>query len=56
MENLVNAERVILKEFENKEVFSACMPIEGYGGKGHGQLALGPFRPVGLKDPKTSQP
>ncbi len=55
VENLVNAERVILKEFENKEVFSACMPIEVMAERGMDSLRFGPFRPVGLKDPKTSQ-
>ncbi len=55
VENLVNAEKVILKEFEKKDVFNACMPVEVMAGKGEDTLRFGPLRPVGLTDPKTDR-
>lgn len=52
---LINAETVILKEFENKDVFNACMPIEVMAKKGEDSIRFGPLRPVGIRDPKTDK-
>ena len=52
---LINAETVILKEFENKDVFNACMPIEIMAKKGEDSMRFGPLRPVGIRDPKTDK-
>ncbi len=41
-------ERVLLKEFEKRDVFSACQPVEYMADKGRDTLRFGPLRPVGL--------
>lgn len=53
VEELANAKRVITKDFEKKDIFNACMPIEVMAERGRDSLRFGPFRPVGLTDPKT---
>lgn len=52
---LVNAQRVELKDFEKKDfnVYEACMPVEVMGGRGVDTLRFGPLKPVGLRDPRT---
>ncbi len=45
---LKNAKRVQLKEFENRDLFSACLPIEVLAQRGEDALRFGPLRPVGL--------
>lgn len=55
VEELVGAERVILRDFEKKDVFSACMPVEVMANKGVDTLRFGPLRPVGLTDPNTGR-
>ena len=52
---LVNAETVILRDFENKDVFNACMPIEIMAKRGEDAMRFGPLRPVGLRDPRTGE-
>lgn len=54
VENLINAERVILKDFEKKDIFNACMPIEEMAKKGEDTLRFGPLRPVGIYHPETN--
>ena len=54
-EELVSAEKVVLREFEKKDVFNACMPVEIMAGKGKDTLRFGPLRPVGLTDPTTGK-
>ena len=51
---LCTAERVILREFENKDLFQACQPIEELARKGFDAPRYGPFKPVGLRDPQTN--
>ena len=55
VDNLVNADKVILRDFEKKDVFNACMPVEVMAGKGVDTLRFGPLRPVGLTDPATGR-
>ena len=55
VDNLVNADKVILRDFEKKDVFNACMPVEVMAQKGLDTLRFGPLRPVGLTDPKTGR-
>ncbi len=50
---LINAERAIPKEFERKELFSACQPVEEIARTGLDALRFGPLKPVGLTDPNT---
>lgn len=55
VEALVSAERVVLKEFESKDLFQACQPIEEIARRGGDALRFGPFKPVGLTDPATGE-
>ncbi len=49
VEELVGAERVELHEFEKKEIFEGCMPVEVMAARGKDTLRFGTLRPVGLK-------
>lgn len=55
VEALIGAERVVLKEFESKDLFQACQPIEEIARRGGDALRFGPFKPVGLTDPRTGE-
>lgn len=50
---LVNAEIVTLHEFEKKEIFEGCIPIEIMAKRGKDTLRFGPLKPVGFTDPRT---
>ena len=50
---LVNAEVVTLHEFEKKEIFEGCMPIEIMAKRGIDTIRFGPLKPVGFTDPRT---
>ena len=50
---LINAEIVNLHEFEKKEIFEGCMPIEIMAKRGEDTLRFGPLKPVGFIDPRT---
>ncbi len=52
---LISAERATLHEFEKKEVFEGCMPIEIMAQRGKDTLRFGPLKPVGLTNPKTDR-
>ena len=52
---LVNAEIVILHDFEKKEIFEGCMPIEVMAKRGIDTLRFGPLKPVGFDDPRTGK-
>ncbi|MEG2002175.1 MAG: methylenetetrahydrofolate--tRNA-(uracil(54)-C(5))-methyltransferase (FADH(2)-oxidizing) TrmFO, partial [Clostridia bacterium] len=45
---LINAECVILKDFEKKDVFEGCMPIEIMAKRGVDTMCFGTLKPVGL--------
>lgn len=49
IKELVNAERVELHDFEKKEIFEGCMPVEVMASRGEDSLRFGPLRPVGLR-------
>ena len=51
---LINAEGVTLKDFENKKVFESCMPIEVMARRGEDAIRFGPLKPVGLMDKRTN--
>ena len=51
--DLVNAEVVTLHDFEKKEIFEGCMPIEIMAKRGIDTLRFGPLKPVGFTDPRT---
>lgn len=46
---LVNAQTVLLKDFEKREIFEGCMPVEVMAKRGVDALRFGPLRPVGIK-------
>ena len=52
---LVNAEIVELHDFEKKEIFEGCMPIEIMAKRGLDTLRFGPLKPVGFTDPRTGK-
>ena len=52
---LVAAERVVLRDFETRELFQACQPIEEIARKGLDAPRFGPLKPVGLTDPRTGR-
>ena len=52
---LVNAEVVTLHDFEKREIFEGCMPIEIMSKRGIDTLRYGPLKPVGFDDPRTAK-
>ena len=54
-EELVNAEIVVLHEFEKKEIFEGCMPIEIMAKRGMDTLRFGPLKPVGFTDKRIGR-
>ena len=52
---LVEAEVVTLHEFEKREIFEGCMPIEIMAKRGLDTLRFGPLKPVGFDDPRTGR-
>lgn len=52
---LINAEVVTLHEFEKKEIFEGCMPIEIMAKRGIDTLCFGPLKPVGFEDVRTGK-
>ena len=55
VQELINAEVVNLHEFEKKEIFEGCMPIEIMAKRGIDTLRFGPLKPVGFDDPRTAK-
>lgn len=53
---LINANRVPLHQFEKELHFEACMPIEVIAKGGYRSLTFGPMKPVGLTPPDGSKP
>lgn len=51
---LINAEIVTLHEFEKREIFEGCMPVEVMAKRGIDTLRYGPLKPVGFTDPRTN--
>lgn len=52
---LINASRVIEKDFERRELFAACQPVEEVARSGLDALRFGALKPVGLTDPRTQK-
>lgn len=49
---LVDARRTTEKDFEKRELFQACQPVEEVGRTGRDALRYGALKPVGLTDPR----
>ena len=54
-DNLINAQIVTLHEFEKREIFEGCMPIEIMAKRGRDTLRFGPLKPVGFTDKRTGR-
>ena len=54
-QELIDAEVVELHEFEKREIFEGCMPIEVMAKRGKDTLRFGPLKPVGFTDPRTGK-
>ncbi|MBP3831049.1 MAG: methylenetetrahydrofolate--tRNA-(uracil(54)-C(5))-methyltransferase (FADH(2)-oxidizing) TrmFO [Clostridia bacterium] len=52
---LINAEVVTLHDFEKREIFEGCMPVEIMAKRGEDTLRYGPLKPVGFDDPRTAK-
>ena len=52
---LLDGDKVPLKDFEKKNYFEGCLPIEVMNERGQNTLRFGPMKPVGLPDPRTGQ-
>ena len=52
---LVAAERVIERDFERRELFAACQPVEEVARTGLDAMRYGALKPVGLIDPRTGK-
>ena len=48
VEELVNAEKATLHDFEKREIFEGCMPVEIMAARGKDTLRFGTLKPVGL--------
>ena len=52
-QELVNAQVINMHEFEKREIFEGCMPVEVMAKRGIDTLRFGPLKPVGFIDPRT---
>ena len=52
---LINAEKAQLHEFDKINVYEGCMPIEILASRGKDSMRYGPLKPVGLTDPRTGR-
>ena len=55
VEELLQAEKVPLKDFEEPRYFEGCLPIEVMAERGRDTLRFGPMKPKGLIDPRTGR-
>ena len=47
---LLSAEKAVLHDFEKREIFEGCMPLEVMASRGAESLRYANFKPIGLKD------
>ncbi len=55
-QELIQAERFPLRDFEEEKHFSGCMPLESLARYGQDAIRFGPLKPVGLRKPDGEQP
>lgn len=53
---LLSAEKVTLRDFEKREIFEGCMPVEVMASRGKDSLRFGTFKPVGLENENGKRP
>ena len=56
VKELVNVKVATLHEFDKREIFEACMPVEVMAKRGDDTLRYGPMRPVGIRDKEGTRP
>jgi methylenetetrahydrofolate--tRNA-(uracil-5-)-methyltransferase len=54
-DELLAAQSVEQRDWENLNYFESCLPIEEIARRGRDTLRFGPMKPVGLKDPRTGR-
>ncbi len=55
VDDLLDADRVEIREFEPDKLFEACLPVEVIASRGREALAFGPLKPKGLANPATGK-
>ncbi len=50
VKELLSAEKAVLHDFEKREIFEGCMPLEVMASRGFESLRYANFKPIGLKD------
>ncbi|MBQ3385709.1 MAG: methylenetetrahydrofolate--tRNA-(uracil(54)-C(5))-methyltransferase (FADH(2)-oxidizing) TrmFO [Eggerthellaceae bacterium] len=55
IDELLAAKRTILHDFESKDLFQACQPIEEVARTGRDAPRFGALKPVGITDPRTGR-
>ena len=53
---LAGAERALVREFDKRDVFEGCMPVEIMASRGKDTLRFGMMKPVGLYDGQGKRP
>jgi len=53
VDEIINAQKVEIRDFEKEIYFEGCLPIEILAQRGKDSLRFGPMKPVGLIDPRT---
>ena len=56
VDELLNAEKANLHEFEKGEIFEGCMPVEVMASRGRDTLRFGTLKPVGLYEEDGKRP
>ena len=54
-EALMGAEKTLHADYDPKELFEGCLPVEVIAARGEDALRFGPMKPVGLRDPRTGR-
>ncbi len=55
VKEMLEGEKVALREFEKAAYFEGCLPVEVMAERGIDTLRYGPMKPVGLVDPATGE-
>jgi methylenetetrahydrofolate--tRNA-(uracil-5-)-methyltransferase len=53
--DLLEGEKIPLREFEKPIYFEGCLPLEEMASRGKETLAFGPMKPVGIEHPVTGE-
>ena len=52
---LINAKKIELHDFEKNNIFESCMPIEIMANRGVDAIRFGPLKPVGIFNPHSNE-